>query len=68
MGKTYSMSYQDRMEILDSVKQYLLDERKFYVNRKDWPRVKLLNEKLKKHESHSADARFHRSRDSYQSA
>jgi hypothetical protein len=50
MGKTYK----DRLERLDDIKHCLMDDRKFYLSRKDWPQVKVLTDALKKHQEQVA--------------
>ena len=64
MGKTFK----ERLERLDDIKETLMDERKFYLNLKDWDRVKVTNECLKKHSEQVARVIHMMAKDAYKSA
>lgn len=54
------MSFEERLEYLRDIKQYLLDERKFYLSRKDWPKVTVYGRKLKECEEQIHKVTFHK--------
>lgn len=43
------MSFQERLELLDDIKHCLIEERKFWLNQKDFKRVQVITAKLKLH-------------------
>lgn len=43
------MSLEERIENLDLIGETLRHDHRFYLNRKDWPKVKVFAEKLRLH-------------------
>jgi hypothetical protein len=41
------MDFNERLLKLAAIKETLMDERKFYLGRKDWPKVKIRTEALR---------------------
>jgi hypothetical protein len=67
MGKTFK----ERLELLDDIKETLISDRKFHLNRKDWDQVKITNECLRKHSEQVARVIYMMSKsdkDTYKSA
>jgi hypothetical protein len=43
------MDFNERLLNLANIKETLMEERKFYLGQKDWPRVKVRTEALRLH-------------------
>jgi hypothetical protein len=44
----------ERLELLRDIKDTLISDRKFHLGRKDWPKVKVCTDMLKKHKEQVA--------------
>jgi hypothetical protein len=51
------MPFEERMEKLAQIKEYLIEERNFAMSCKDWPRVTVFRNKLKLHAEQVAKVR-----------
>lgn len=53
------MSFEERLELLSSIKETLNEEKKFYMKIKDWTAVSVRNRSLKALEDRLASVKFH---------